>query len=105
MAKAKTRDPMISFNLTEEQARQVLAVRKAKDMTTGEVVRKACEAIDRKALLRNPAPNYDSHLTVALPEALRKKIEKLADACGMKISDVVRRACEKEFERQLGRHG
>jgi hypothetical protein len=65
-------------------------------------VRRACEAIDEAALRRDPAYRHDKHLTVSLPVALRKKIERLAESCDMNISDVVRRACEAYFRAQLG---
>jgi predicted DNA-binding protein len=99
----RERNRTISFNLTLEQLEKVVKLREHLDITTGEVIRRACEACTEELLRRNPAPNYIHHLTVSLPEDLRNKVSALADACDMKISDVIRRACEAYFEKVLGK--
>lgn len=79
---------------------KLIAIRRKFGISTSEVVRRACEVCSEEILRRNPAPHYDRHLTVSLPQDLRDKIERLANACDMKISDVVRRACEEYFRRE-----
>ena len=95
------KDKTITLDLTAEQAGKIVKVRQLRGMTTGEVVRRACAAIDEAALRRDPAPCHDRHLRVLVPVSLRRKIERLAVSCDMRICDVVRRACEAEFDRQL----
>ncbi|MCX7805327.1 MAG: ribbon-helix-helix domain-containing protein [Planctomycetota bacterium] len=98
---SSAQDRTISFNMSGEQMEKIMAIRRKLGISTGEVVRRACEVCTEEILRRNPAPYYDRHLTVSLPKDLREKIERLARACDMKISDVVRRACDAYFRREL----
>ena len=102
MRKQADGSPTISFNLSPEQVQGIVKVREKSGMTTGEAVRRACQAIDKDTLLKNPCPKHEIHLTVSMPAELKSKIEQLAESCDMKLSDVIRRAFDAYCEKELG---
>ena len=90
-------DTAMSFNLTAKQVESIVQIRDQVGMTTGELVRRACEAISEEQIRQASPEVYDHHVTVLMPKDLKRRIDKLAKGLGLSLSDVVRIACDDYF--------